>query len=123
MYVQGFPKAASRIQISTNGGAKPAWRRDGKELFFTSLTGEVMAAAISVSGDGGLKAGVPHKLFTVNPILGNWNVTPDGQRFLINNTNSQQATTTVTPITMVVNWLAKNQELRTKNPERNNLAR
>jgi serine/threonine protein kinase/Tol biopolymer transport system component len=102
IYLQGFPKAASRTQISTSGGNRPHWRRDGKELFFTSLAAEMMAVDIGVADDGSLKAGLPHRLFAVNA-LGNWSVTPDGQRFLIN-TAGQQASGAVTPVTVVVNW-------------------
>ena len=60
-----------------------------------------MAVDIGVSADGGLKAGVPHKLFAASAI--NWDVTPDGQRFLFN-TADQPASGAVTPITIVVNW-------------------
>jgi serine/threonine protein kinase len=102
IYMQGFPKAASRTQISTAGGTLPHWRRDGKELFFTSVNGEMMAVDIGFAADGGLKAGRPTKLFSVSA-LGWWNVTPDGQRFLIN-TLGQQTTGVVTPITAVLNW-------------------
>jgi Tol biopolymer transport system component/predicted Ser/Thr protein kinase len=102
IYLQGFPQATSRAQISTSGGNRPHWRRDGKELFFTSLAGEMMAVDIGVAPDGSLKAGLPHRLFAVNA-LGAWSVTPDGQRFLVNITG-QQASGAVTPVTVVVNW-------------------
>jgi len=107
IYVQGFPKAASRTQISTAGGLFSRWRRDGTELFFTSTAGEMMAVSIGVTADGGLKAGRPTKLFAVNAAVnaatGWWDVTPDGQRFLIS-TSGNQATGAVRPITVVVNW-------------------
>ena len=102
VYIQGFPKAASRVQISTNGGNRPRWRRDGKELFFSALTPEMMAVDIGVSGDGGAHVGLPHKLFAVRPI-GNWDVMPDGQRFLIN-TNTQPTSNPDPPIRVIVNW-------------------
>ncbi len=102
IYVQGFPRAASRTQISTAGGDRPHWRRDGKELFFISPVGEMMAVDIGVAADSGLRAGRPTKLFSVNP-LGWWDVTHDGQRFLIN-TFGPQTSGAVTPITVVVNW-------------------
>jgi serine/threonine protein kinase/Tol biopolymer transport system component len=103
IYVQGFPKAASRTQISTAGGARPHWRQDGKELLFTAPSSEMMAVDIGVVAGGGLKAGIPHKLPGINATAGNWDVTPDGQRFLIN-TRGQQAASAVTPITVIVNW-------------------
>jgi hypothetical protein len=45
-----------------------------------------MAVDVTVSSDGILKAGLPHKLFPTTPIgigatRNTWEVTPDGQRF------------------------------------------
>src|SRR5262249_28042153 len=34
--VQRFPEATGKLQISTNGGRQPRWRRDGKELYFVA---------------------------------------------------------------------------------------
>jgi hypothetical protein len=69
-----------------------------------------MAVDISVSTGGALKAGVPHKLFHISPQLAGavrnvWDVSPDGQRFLINST--QQASNASVPLTVIVNWLSK----------------
>ncbi len=36
VYVQSFPASGGKWQVSTNGGAQPQWRRDGKELFYLS---------------------------------------------------------------------------------------
>ena len=35
IYLQGFPVAGAKFQISTDGGREPSWRRDGKELYYT----------------------------------------------------------------------------------------
>jgi hypothetical protein len=34
VYIQPFPSGAGRWQVSTAGGSRPNWRKDGKELFF-----------------------------------------------------------------------------------------
>jgi len=116
VYVQSFPPSGNKWQISTGGGFQPRWRRDGKELFF--LAGQdsgaqrrdVMAVAVDTSSNGVFKAGVPQKLFTVTTPAagsaegGSWDVTPDGQRFLV---ASLSTTTAVPPITVVVNWLQR----------------
>ena len=34
IYIQPFPGGAGRWQVSTAGGSKPNWRKDGKELYF-----------------------------------------------------------------------------------------
>jgi Tol biopolymer transport system component len=115
VYVQGFPNAVSRWQISTNGGNHPRWRRDGKELFFlagTAGNANVMAVDVTTSNDGALKVGVPHKLFQAAPTgLGadrnTWDTTPDGQRFLVNSVSTQEETA-VTPLTIILNWRSGN---------------
>ena len=116
VYVQSFPPSGNKWQISTGGGLQPRWRRDGKELFFVPgaesggpVPHDVMAVAVDTSSTGVFKAGVPQKLFTValtavSGTRNTWDVTPDGQRFLV---VSPRATTAVPPITVVVNWLQR----------------
>ena len=103
VYVQEFPSAANRIPISTTGGSSPAWRGDDKELFFTSR-GDMMAVDIGVSNDGSLKAGLPHRLFSIVGLASRPEATPDGQRFLMLVNRDQAAPDVVVPITVVVNW-------------------
>jgi len=33
IYIQNYPTASGRWQVSTGGGIQPKWRRDGSELF------------------------------------------------------------------------------------------
>jgi len=68
---------------------------------------------VRTSKDGGFQAGVPRKLFQANPVTvfaprNSWDVTPDGQRFLINSVSSARAA--VASITVVVNWMAQSPE-------------
>jgi Tol biopolymer transport system component len=85
VYVQAFPeKGQGRWQIS-KGGLQPAWRRDGKEIYYESLDGTLMAA--DVTTEGTFDVGKPHPLFrarfkSIN--VANYDVTPDGKRFLVN---------------------------------------
>ena len=48
VYVQPFPKGAGRWQVSTSGGVFPRWRRDARELFYTtqSIGGRMMAVDV-----------------------------------------------------------------------------
>jgi Tol biopolymer transport system component len=39
VYVRSFPTPGGKYQISKDGGIRPRWRRDGKELFFYSDDG------------------------------------------------------------------------------------
>jgi len=103
VYVQTFPASGGKWRISTNGGAEPQWRRDGKELFYLSADKKLMAVDIK---QGSLfEAGVPKTLFETRVLVlttfrNHYVVTADGQRFLINSgVESNYA-----PISVVVNW-------------------
>ena len=109
IYVQPFPGPGSKWSISTNGGSQVRWRRDGKELFYVTLEGRLMAVPIQVASDTGApEVGTPVTLFA--PPLGaavqqadyrhQYMVSPDGQRFLVA-TVTEGATA---PITVILNW-------------------
>ena len=61
VYVQPFPGAGPMTPVSTAGGAWPRWSKVGRELYFDSLDGKVMAAEYSTAG--GFSANVPRVLF------------------------------------------------------------
>ena len=93
-------------QVSTGGGIHPVWRHDGKELFYLSPAGEMMAAPIA-AGAGGVVPGTPVALFPARVVGGGidvlqarqYDVAPDG-RFLINTVVEGGAA----PITIVQHW-------------------
>jgi Tol biopolymer transport system component len=107
VYVASFPVGQTKIRISTTGGDYPKWRGDAKEIFFISTDQKVMAAEVSENSSG-LKVGEPRALFgiharrvgTTNTI---YDVSPDGQRFLVNSLPD------VAPpsLTLVTNWSAQ----------------
>jgi Tol biopolymer transport system component len=87
VYLAPFPPTGARWQVSTSGGVAPRWRADGKELFFASpnLTSAMMAVPITLGATP--QIGQPIKLFDFHvgvPGPAMYDVTPDGQRFLIN---------------------------------------
>jgi Tol biopolymer transport system component len=47
VYVRAFPPSEGRWQISTAGGTRPRWRSDGRELFFLSTDGQLMAVDVT----------------------------------------------------------------------------
>jgi hypothetical protein len=107
VYVQGFlpdhvPAAGvGKWQISSAGGAKPRWRRDGKELYYIASNGKMMAVPVK-STSTTFEPGVAIPLFDTHTIgYVPYDVAPDG-RFLIN-TVMESATST---ITVVLNWTA-----------------
>jgi len=52
IYAQPFPGPGRKFQISGNGGAQPRWNKNGKEIFYVSLDGKMMAASVKLSPDG-----------------------------------------------------------------------
>ncbi len=103
IYVQSFPTPGGKLPVSTNGGERSIWSGDGKELYFVSLDGKMMAAEVNTSSK--FEAGVPKPLFNVRLSRGMdawFDVTKDG-RFLI---PVQVEQTSKAPITVVVNWQA-----------------
>jgi Tol biopolymer transport system component len=88
VFVQAYPGPGGKWRVSSAGGGQPAWRADGRELFYRASDGTLMAVPIRVEG-AGLDAGTPVALFnrpTVNysPFRNSYDVSPDGQRFLVN---------------------------------------
>ena len=103
VYVQNFPPTGGKWQISIGGGSQARWRRDGKELFYISPDKKLIAVSIKL--DGGFSSGPPAALFQTEISFFNqpdrYDVTADGQRFLI---NSSAVETTETPFTVILNW-------------------
>lgn len=90
VYVRDFPAGTRKWQISTHGGLLPEWRGDGKELFFLSPEGTMMAVAVKLGID--FNFGNPKALFETGfrptfPVLtmmNQYGASHDGQRFLFN---------------------------------------
>ncbi len=103
IYVQEFPKAKSKWQVSAAGGRDPFWRGDGREIFYRSPTGDLMAVPI---GKGpSFEAGTPQALFRGRFVSSNartaYRPTPDGKRFLMLAPPTDEA---LKPATIVLNW-------------------
>ncbi|HEY6065313.1 MAG TPA: protein kinase [Thermoanaerobaculia bacterium] len=87
VYVRRFPDGPGQ-RVSSSGGGMPVWRRDGKELFFVSRDGMLMAVAVNGAGPR-METGSPQPLFeirlndTILPFRRKYDVYPDGERFLV----------------------------------------
>ena len=107
VYVQSFPEAGGKWMVSTEGGAQPRWRGDGRELFYLAPNRKLMA--VDVKGDSAtFEAGVPRPLFEMRnvggfPGGGGYDVARDGKRFLVNMPAQEE---NPRPITVVLNWTA-----------------
>jgi eukaryotic-like serine/threonine-protein kinase len=113
VYVQRFPDGSGRQQVSVNGGAAAHWSPDGREIFFLSPDGKIMAASFDATG-GAPRISIPAPLFAatraqlesayVGSETFNWDVFPDGQRFLVCEPVSE---IDPTAITVVLDWQAQ----------------
>jgi hypothetical protein len=85
--------------ISKGGGLSPHWRSDGKEMFYMTVDGAIMAVDIDMTS--GFQPGVPKQLFKLPGEIRFWDVTRDGQKFLI---PVPASAATSAPYNVIVNW-------------------
>jgi eukaryotic-like serine/threonine-protein kinase len=110
VYVMPFPGSGPRISISNSGGNNPRWRGDGKEIFYLDPAKNVMAVQVRENGKT-LEVLGAQILFQARPgttTEGLFDVTSDGQRFLVITLPSARA---ASPLSVVVNW---NEGLKAK---------
>lgn len=110
VYVQAFDGLARggkrRWQVSVGGGGMPRWRGDGEELFYVTDTGKMMTVPVHASGSN-FEFDAPRLLFETRPFPKTWNpydVSRDGQRFLVNVPLEISSGSTITVLT---NWTEK----------------
>jgi len=115
VYLRSFPEGGDEVRVSASGGSEPQWRHDGKELFYFSGDGQLMAVPV-VTGKT-ITVGKPVALFDlkavgvfdIGPIKSGlfpiFDPSPDGQRFVTIVGGNRAAL----PITVVLDW---KQELK-----------
>ena len=101
IYVARTEGAGEKQRLSTAGGRLPRWRRDGKELYYVTPDGFLMA--VPVAPGERLESRVPAQLFHVEATIENYDVTPDGGRFLVSVPSEKVRES---PIHVIVNWPA-----------------
>ena len=114
IYVRGFSNksGASLIaigpwQVSVGGGTGARWGRDGRELYYRAPDGKVMV--VEVDEGAAFRSGTPKQLFPapsnletfLTVPLPNWDVSKEGNRFLLMAPATQG---NPTPFTVVLNW-------------------
>ena len=106
VYVQPFPAGGRKVTVSSDGGTKVRWSRDGKELFY--VEGETLVA-VSVSSGSSFSVGSATRLFE-HPGLrpGNnyapYDVSADGQRFILAEPAGEGPEAPEPSIRVVQNW-------------------
>ena len=113
VYVQPFPGPGGKWQVSTEGGDEAVWARTGREIFYRS--GDKMMG-VDVETEPSFRLSKPKMLFEGRYEgfgwygYANYDVSPDGQRFLMIRSEEESAPTR---IHVVLNWA---EELKAKVP-------
>ena len=104
-YVRPFPGLDQKWRISPDGGSRPQWRRDGKELFYVAPDQRLLAVA--VTADSSFSAGPPAPLFQLRVIplpptnpRPQYDVNASGDRFLVSTVVEPPVPS---PVTVVLN--------------------
>ena len=124
VYVQRFPELEDRRPVSVGGGYRPTWSPDGRELLYLRAPAGPPDAAMRVTLDieegdpPSLIVGTPEPLFdwrySGGPDLRYYDVSSDGQRFLVIGSGASADVGDATPeITVVLNWF---EELKARVP-------
>ena len=109
-----FPSGAGKWKVSIQGGLRPRWRGDGKELFYLNLERKLVAVPVKAAASGPrpvFEAGTPQELFDARVAAAPphyttslYDVAADGKRFLVVTTGEESGPEE--PLTVVVNWQA-----------------
>ena len=115
IYVTRFPEGKGKWQVSVDGGTHPRW--NGDELFYVE-TDTAMLMAVPVESVDVFRMDLPQQLFKVNIIpsmrhyIRMYDVTPDGQRFVVAEEVEQEGAREAPETTIIVvqNWYAEFKE-------------
>jgi Tol biopolymer transport system component len=106
VYVDSFPEPQTKRPVSVDGGVRPEWRPDGRELYYLGPDRALIAIAVETTAP--IKVGGRTRLFQMVPI--GWNInrhqyqpSSNGDRFLV---NARVPTVSDSPVTVLLNWPA-----------------
>ena len=105
VYVRSVSGLVSKWQISSEGGGRPRWSRDGRRIAYRTPTGIM---AVDVTSDTTFTAGKPEPLVEGPSSPGgaapNYDITADGRRVLLIRPAKDQPGF---PLVVVQNWFAE----------------
>jgi Tol biopolymer transport system component/predicted Ser/Thr protein kinase len=110
IWVRRFPKGAGQWQVSSSGGVHAVWARSGRELFYRATDGSLMAVPVEAVADR-WSSGAPLKLFNgpyllrTNDLVRHYDVSPDGQRFVMVKLQAPDPAEVAPHIVVVQNWV------------------
>ncbi len=117
IFVRPFPDVNfGRWQISTMGGTRPLWAPNGRELFYLDAARAMISVKVATTPE--FSAGESTRLFDASPyatagITGRpYDVSPDGQRFLMHrNLEATPGREPAPRIVVVLNWFEELKRL------------
>jgi hypothetical protein len=115
IYVRSYPALDAPILISFNGGEKPAWSRNGRELFYEIRGSDTkMVVDVDPSRAGREAFGIPEVLFDqpllqIGSIPRGYDVLSDGTFVWMS--DPPQTPQPVTQINIVLNWFEELKRL------------
>jgi Tol biopolymer transport system component len=107
IYVEKYPELGDRQQVSVDGGSRPTWSRNGRELFFSSPDWQQIFT-VPIQPGSRLVVGRPQVLFDypMLPAPGGartYDVAPDG-RFIIIGRGQERTPDASQNLVLVQNW-------------------
>ena len=101
IYVQPYPGPGGKWQISNEGGSRPVWAHNGRDLFYRHGD-KLMRVAIETQP--AFQAGTPQQLFQGDYFTSGhyFDVMPDGKHFVF--VKGTERAATATQINVVLNW-------------------
>ena len=100
LYVQSFPTAGRKVQVSERGAITGWWSKDSRQL--TYLSGDLRGIwRVALEPGESMRAGTPRQIATLPPDIVWVAMMPDGQRFLA----IAPERTGTGSVTVVQNWL------------------
>ena len=100
VFMQPSGRPGERIRISPDGGGQPRWRADGRELYYVTPAGALMAVRVGLEG---VLAQAHQRLFNISAAasyLDQYAPSRDGQRFLV----MLPVPTGLSPLRIVSGW-------------------
>jgi hypothetical protein len=126
VYVAPYPGPGGRVKVSVSGGTAPAWRRDGRALFFIGCD-DCTTSRRQRMTEVGFQPGVPPRIDTprqlfeydtwklnfASALVRGYDVSPDGRQFYAQELRERNAPPPITQINVTLNWV---EELKVKVP-------
>jgi len=101
VYVASVAGAQEKRRISPAGGRAPRWKRDGRELYYLAPGNLLMS--VSAAGTPAWSGTAPAVVFRSDSEIENYDVSPDGSRFLV---ATPVEKVRESPLRVILNWPA-----------------